>query len=158
MAGGEGCIERCRVLIEAARRLDVPVLATEHYPRGIGHLVPALRALVPAEQVFAKIHFCCAECAEILDALRALGREHVVIGGMEAHVCVLQSAIGLGARGFHPIVVADAVASRDPANRELALRRLEANRIEVASSEMVVFEWLERGATDAFRSVFPLIR
>lgn len=157
VSGGEACIERCRVLLEAARRLDVPVLATEHYPQGIGPLVPRLRTLVPAGRIFEKIRFCAADCPDVLEALGALDREQVVIGGMEAHVCVLQSALGLAARGFQPVVVADAVASRDPAERERALRRLEAHGIDVASSEMVVFEWLERGDTDAFRAILPLI-
>lgn len=158
VSAADACIARCRRLIEAARRLDVPVLASEHYPQGIGHLVPKLRALVPAERVFEKIRFCAADCPRILDALRALGRGRVLIGGMEAHVCVLQSALGLHARGFRPVVVADAVASRDPAERDLALRRVERHGIELATSEMVLFEWLERGDTEAFRAILPLIR
>lgn len=158
VSGGAACIGRCRLLIEAAGRLDVPVFASEQYPQGLGPTVSALRALLAPERVFDKICFAGADDERLSAALRASGRERIVLGGMEAHVCVLQTALGLRRDGFAPVVVADAVASRDPANRELALRRLEANGVEVASSEMVLFEWLGRAGTDAFRAIAPLIK
>lgn len=158
ISGAGRCIERCRILIEAAGHLDVPVFASEQYPQGLGRTVAALSQHLPPERVFAKVCFAGTDDEPLGAALRHAGREQVVLGGMEAHVCVLQTALGLKRDGFVPIVVADAVASRDPADRDIALRRLEANDIEVASSEMVVFEWLGRAGTPTFRTVSRLVK
>ena len=89
----------------------------------------------------------------------ATGSRHViVICGMEAHVCVLQSALGLKVLGFAPVVVADAVASRRPESREVALQRMRAHDIEIVTAEMVVFEWLREAGTPAFKAILPLVR
>jgi nicotinamidase-related amidase len=154
----DACVQRCRLLIEAARRLDVPVLAAEQYPQGLGPTVPELAALLQPAQVHAKRHFSCAAVPEIVAALEALARPTIVICGMEAHICVLQSALGLKAQGFAPMVVADAVASRQPASREIALQRLQGHGIEIVTAEMVIFEWLREADTPAFRSILPLVR
>lgn len=158
VAGADACVERCRRLIQAALLLDVPILATEQYPSGLGHLLPALADLLEPERVFAKTSFSAAAEPAIAAALAALGRDQVVVCGMEAHVCVLQTALGLGDGGYLPVVAADAVASRDPANRDLGLARLGANGVEIASSEMVMFEWLGRAGNPRFRAVLPLIK
>ena len=112
--GADACIRRCRLLIEGARRLAVPVRAVEQYPAGLGPTVPELAVLLDPAEIHAKRHFSCAGEPKIVAALEALSRPTVVICGMEAHVCVLQSALGLKALGFAVAVVADAVASRHP--------------------------------------------
>ncbi len=98
------------------------------------------------------MHFSCA-AAECLPALPGAARPQVVLAGTEAHVCVLQSAFGCAAMGREVFVVADAVASRDPANRTLALERMGRRGIHVVSREMVGFEWLERAGTGRFREI-----
>jgi nicotinamidase-related amidase len=154
----DACVRRCRLLIEAAKRLDVPVVAVEQYPEGLGPTVPELAALLDPARVHAKRHFSCAGEPRIVAALEAHARPAMVICGMEAHICVLQSALGLKALGFAPAVVADAVASRQPASREIALQRLQGNGVEIVTAEMVVFEWLREAGTPAFRSILPLVR
>jgi nicotinamidase-related amidase len=154
----EACVQRCRLLVEAARRLDVPVVALEQYPEGLGPTVPALAALLEPAQVHAKRHFSCASEPQIVAALEALARRTIVICGMEAHVCVLQSALGLKTLGFVPVVVADAVASRVPMSRTIALQRLQHHGIEIVTAEMVVFEWLREAGTPAFKAILPLVR
>ena len=158
IAGAQDCIERCRRLVLAARELAVPVLASEQYPKGLGHLVPELAALLESPEIFAKTHFSAAADPATAAALAGLGRDQVIVCGMEAHVCVLQTALGLQETGYRPAVIADAVGARDPANRERGLARLAANGVEIATSEMVMFEWLGQAGTDAFRAVLPLIR
>jgi nicotinamidase-related amidase len=154
----DGCVRRCRLLIEAARRLDVPVLATEQYPEGLGATVPELAALLEPGQVHAKRHFSCAAEPPIVAAIEASRRRSIVLCGMEAHICVLQSALGLKASGFAPVVVADAVASRRPESREIALQRLRGHGIDIVTAEMVVCEWLREAPTPDFRAILPLIR
>ncbi len=158
VAEREAVIERVAILMRAARRLGVPVLASEHYPQGIGHLLPELGALAPEGAVFEKISFSCARELGFLPRLRELARSQVVVCGMEAHVCVMQSALSLIEAGFQVFVVEDAVGSRRHADRDAALDRLRRAGGTVVTSEMVVFEWLERGDAPAFKELLALIK
>ncbi|MEX0759413.1 MAG: isochorismatase family protein, partial [Tistlia sp.] len=138
--------------------LAIPVLASEQYPQGLGPTVPALaQLLAPAERI-AKRAFSCAAEPGFLAALRESGRGQVVICGMEAHVCLLQTAIELVEAGFVVFAVADALGSRDPANREAALARMAGQGIEVVTGEMVLFEWLRRSDHEGFRDLLGLIK
>jgi nicotinamidase-related amidase len=145
--------------MRAARRLGVPLLVSEQYPKGIGPTVPALAALATPEEIFEKIHFSCAAEPAIQAQLALMGpRRQAVLCGIEAHVCVLQSALGLAAAGWSVTVVEDAVSSRRAADRDAGLRRLAAAGVTVATVEMVMFEWLGRAGTDAFRDLLKLIK
>lgn len=154
----EACLDRCMVLVRAALLLDVPVMASEQYPQGLGPTVEELAALLPRERVFAKRHFAGTADPALGAALRALDRAQIVLCGMEAHVCVLQTALGLKAEGLRPVVVADAVASRRPESKALALARLGAHGVDVVDAEMVLFEWLRAADTPAFKALLPLIK
>lgn len=145
-------VDACAWLVGVAQRLGVPVAVTEQYPQGLGATVEPLRALVPAEAIAAKIAFSCAE-GGCLDALPGADRAQVVLAGIEAHVCVLQSALGLAATGREVFVVGDAVDSREPQSRQFALERLRHAGVAVVTREMVAFEWLQRAGTDAFRAI-----
>lgn len=146
------------VLLKAAAALDVPVLASEQYPKGIGHTVAAVAAQLPEGSVIEKLHFSCLADTGFAGRLAALGRPQAVVAGLEAHVCVLQTAEGLLAAGHDVFVVADAISSRLPANHAAALRRLEAAGARIVTTEMVVFEWLARAGTPAFRELSRLIK
>jgi nicotinamidase-related amidase len=152
MHDGDRVVDACAWLVQVAQRLDVPVAVTEQYPQGLGPTVERLRALVPSSAVAAKLAFSCAE-AGCLDALPGAGRPQVVLAGIEAHVCVLQSALGLAAQGMEVFVVADAVSSRRPENAQLAFDRMRAAGIAVVAREMVAFEWLQQAGTERFRAV-----
>lgn len=158
MAEADAVIRQAGVLMDAARQLGVPVLVSEQYPKGLGPTVVALRERVDAGAIVAKLEFGCAANPELNRRLKADGRDQIVIAGIEAHVCVLQTALGLKAEGLAPVVVADAVSSRTRASHDAALARLAANGVELATTEMVVFEWLGRAGTGAFRAVSKLIR
>ena len=91
-------------------------------------------------------------------ALATLGRKTAVVAGMEAHVCVLQTVLGLKAGGYQPVVVADAIASRQPSSRELAISRMRDHGVDIVNAEMVMFEWLKVGDSKAFKDLLPLIK
>ncbi len=139
-------------LVRVAQHLRVPVMASEQYPKGIGATHADLRVLLPAGAVAEKVHFSCA-AAQCLGGLPGAERRQIVMCGIESHVCVLQSALDLRAQGKEVFVVADAVSSRDAANRELALARMRSHGVEIVAREMVAFEWLKRAGTDEFRAV-----
>ncbi|WP_416242607.1 hydrolase [Azospira sp. APE16] len=149
---GEAVIAHNLWLTQVARRLAVPVLATVQYPRGLGATVPALAEMLAPEEVVEKIHFS-AVADGCLDELPALARRQVVITGTETHVCVLQTALDLLGRGKEVFVVAEAVGSRRPEDKALALERLRQAGCVIVSREMVAFEWLHRAGTDLFRAV-----
>jgi hypothetical protein len=152
LADGDATVERCTWLMDIAGRLDVPVAGTEHYPQGLGPLVEPIRSRLPADAIGSKNRFS-AVAAGCLDALPGRDRAQVVLVGAETHVCVLQSALDLVRAGREAYVVADCVASRRHADRDLALARMRDEGVRVVSREMVAFEWLGEGGTPAFRTI-----
>lgn len=153
-----GMLAACDLLLRAARELGVPVLATAQYPKGLGGVVPGLAGLLPPGATVEKITFDAMAEPGMAGRVAALKRHRVVLCGAEAHVCVLQTAFGLQAAGYDVIAVADAVASRDPEDRQRGLARMERAGMLVATSEMVVFEWLRRADTPAFKAMIPFIK
>ncbi len=154
-------IRQARLVLRAAGRLGVPVLLSEQYPRGLGPTAPEIAALAPAAAPIEKIAFSAAADDGFRARYAAVARSQVVLLGTEAHVCVLQTGLGLldllgdAASLF---VVADAVGSRDPANVRVALQRLELAGATIVTAEMVLFEWLRRADTAAFRDLLPWIK
>ncbi len=145
-------------LVSAAERLGVPVLMTEHCPSRIGPLVPELRRRVSEEAILEKAHFMLSAEESCASRLSRLGRQQCVLAGMETHVCVMQSAFGLKQAGYQPFVVSDAVSSRNDSDRNAALQRLRDGGVGLVTTEMVLFEWLERGDTPEFRDLLPIIK
>lgn len=141
-------------LLDAARILGVPTMATEQYPKGLGPTHKSLLDRLPAE-LPDKVVFSCA-IPEIIDSFAT--RSSLVLAGIEAHVCVMQSALDMIARDKKVFVVADAVASRDTFDRDIALRRLEANGATLVTVETVAFEWLGTSASPAFKSISALVQ
>ena len=134
------------------------MVVSEQYPKGLGPTVGELLELAPDGAVMEKLHFSCASDPAIRARFDAGGRDQVVIAGIEAHVCVLQSALGFAQAGYKVAVVADACASRTEANHEAAMARLAANGVEVVTVEMVLFEWLHRAGMPEFKELSALIR
>lgn len=153
---GDAVVAGARRLAEGARLLDVPTCATEQNPDGLGRTVAELAdypQLVLPKTTFGAV----AEPG--FDTLLPPGISDVVVAGCEAHVCVLQTVLGLLAdTEYRVLVVGDAVGSRDPRNRELALTRVARDGAEVVSTEMVLFEWLRDSTHPRFREIQKLIR
>ncbi len=151
-------VRNLKILGTAARRLGVPVLLTEQYPKGLGHTLPELRTLLDGVTPIEKTAFSCCGLPAFGDRLRALDPSRVILAGMEAHVCVLLTALDLVREGFQVSVVADAVCSRTPANLELGLAQARQAGAVVTATETVVFQLLGRADTDAFREIVKLLR
>jgi len=153
-------IRNAKVLITAAEALGVPALLTEQYPQGLGATVPELaRAAAAAKAaILPKMHFSCMEDADFAAAFKATGRRQAVIAGMEAHICVMQTAVSLMEQGYEVFVVTDATSSRTLESEKACLDRLQACGAGIVTTEMVVFEWLGRAGTPAFKALLPLIK
>lgn len=158
----EQVVRHATIVLQAAARLCVPVTVTEQYPKGLGPTVTSVSEALPADAaVLPKTTFSAADdpaTMERVAAVRGSGRDQLVICGAEAHVCVLQSALGFRNAGFEVFVVADAVSSRAPSSVEAACARLLHAGCHWVTTEMVVFEWLGEAATDDFRALSPLLR
>jgi nicotinamidase-related amidase len=150
----ERTIANCRKLIRGAQILDVPVSATEQYPKGLGATTPELAELLG--EMPEKLRF---SCAEVLN-LSALDEERyqVVVCGIEAHVCVLQTVLDLVAAGLRVYVAADAVASRGKLDWQIALERMRDSGATVTTTESVLFEWCEVAGTEGFRGISALVK
>ncbi len=141
IAEAPAVVARISGLIEKAKESSLPILASEQYSRGLGPTLPALRQRLPAGAVIEKIHFAAPREADFQAALRDRAIRHCVVAGMEAHVCVLQTALALLAQGLAVTLVADAVASRQTLNRDVALARLARAGAGVTDSAAVLAAW-----------------
>lgn len=144
-------VENCAWMINLARELAVPLRVSEQYPKGLGPTVEPLRGLVEPMELMEKVHFSCAGEEGCREIILETGRDQIVVAGMEAHVCVLQTVLNLVELGKSVFVVADAVSSRDPRNVEWAFARMRQGGATVVSREMVLFEWAHKAGTDQFR-------
>lgn len=152
-------VQRIALMMTAARRLGVPLLVTEQYPRGLGPTVAEIAALATPDETVAKTHFSCAAEPAVRNQLALMApRRQAVLCGAEAHVCVLQSALGLREDGWDVYVAADGVSSRKPLDLRVGLDRMARDGVRIVTAEMVVFEWLARAATPEFRELSRLIR
>ncbi len=152
-------VRNAGVLLTVSRLLQVPAFLTEQYPKGLGSTVAALAdAAGGAVPCFEKTCFSCCGAGNLMEALHASGRRQVVMAGMEAHVCVLQSAAGLARQGFEVYVAADAIASRAPENLHNAISRFEKAGVVVTNTESVVFEWLRDSRNPHFRTISAMLR
>ncbi|CAA7616667.1 Isochorismatase hydrolase [Magnetospirillum sp. LM-5] len=158
MADPRAVYRGCSLLLRGAARLDIPVTLSEQYPKGLGPTMGELLELTPPDSVVEKIHFSCAAEPAIKDRLDGFNRKQVVVAGIEAHVCVLQTAIGFHQAGYQVFVVADACSSRLAANHQAAMARMAAAGLSVVTVEMVLFEWLHRAATPEFKDLSRLIK
>ena len=144
-------------LLETARLVDVPTIATEQYPAGLGGTAAVLAERLPAERP-AKLDFSCCGVPNLVARFRQGGRSSVVLCGIETHVCVLQTALDLCDAGLNVAVAADAVAGRLALDHELALRRMERAGALVTTCETITFEWLGTAAAPQFKAISGLIR
>lgn len=156
--GGQEAVRNAGILMQAARIMGVPTLVSEQYPRGLGRTVPQLAELMPADGPVEKLEFACPGNAGFAFRLNALAKKQVVIAGMEAHICVLQTALKLRDQGLEVFVAADAVASRKRSSMEHAFARIEDAGGAIITTEMAVFEWLEKAGSDEFKILSKLIQ
>ena len=162
IADGDAVTRAAGILIEASRQLDVPVVVTEQYPKGLGPTVEAIAGRLPNDAaVVEKMTFSAARNLDFVsqvEGLKAEGRDHIVVCGVESHVCVMQTAADLGAQGYTVHIVVDACGSRAPASKAAALARFGALGISRVTTEMALFEWLEAAGTAEFKAVSRLVK
>lgn len=153
----ERLLSNCLKLVQGAKLLQVPVVATEQYPQGLGPTLSTLAEFLPER--LPKMRFSAAEVLNWPSAAaQPEGRHQVLLCGIEAHVCVLQTAFDLLAQGYEVFIVADAVSSRRELDWKIALERLQSGGATLVTTESVLFEWCETAATPEFKQLVPIIK
>ncbi len=155
IATAQTVIANCIALVQAARLLGPPVFATEQYPKGLGGTTPALAALL--DDCPEKTRFSCAEVLGWEESSLCTHRQ-VVVAGIEAHVCVLQTTFDLLAAGFQVFIPADAVGSRSELDWRIALDRMAGGGAVITTTESVLFEWCETSDTPEFKQISQLVK
>lgn len=151
-------LQNTKLLLTAARENAVPILLTEQYPKGLGPTMPEILAESGDAEVIPKMHFSCMEDSHFATTFKALGRRQAILVGMEAHICVVQTAASLIEDNFEVFVVSDATTSRTIESEKACLDRLNAAGVNIVTCEMVVFEWLGKAGTLAFKRLLPAIK
>ena len=150
-------VKNCATLLQSAALLEIPTILTEQYPKGLGSTVPDLSQYMVGKKAVEKTAFSC--CGEPAFNRQLLGdHSQVILAGMEAHICVLQTALDLLAQGKTVFVLEDAVISRNPENKRNALSRMREAGVIISNTESLVFEWLGVAEGDAFKKISQLVR
>lgn len=159
IAEREQVLRNSLLLIRLAHVLELPVILTTQYRKGLGEIVPEITLAAPAIVPLDKVAFGCFGSAEFEARIAQFDvRDQLVVAGVESHICVAQTVLGALARGFTVHVAADAVGSRTAANREVGLRRMETAGAVITSAEMAIYELLGRSDAAAFKSMLPHLR
>ena len=158
MHGKESLDAGLEKLIRAARLLDIPIVVTEQLPEKLGPTSEPFRTLLAGAPVVAKSAFSCCGEPQFMDAVGATNKKQVILAGIEAHVCVYQTALDLLAAGYEVIAAADAVSSRAPENKTLALEALRDEGARILPVETILLALLRDAADPRFKELLGLIK
>ncbi|MCK4747685.1 MAG: hydrolase [Bacteroidales bacterium] len=151
-------LQRCTVLIRGLQVLDVPVMITEQYPKGLGPTLSSVKEVLESFSPIEKIAFSCCDEPLYGKALDESKRRKVIICGIEAHVCVQQTVIDLIGTGHLPVVVADCISSRNPVDKKVALDRMAAEGAIITTCESILFELARVAGSEEFKAISQLVK
>ena len=158
MHNKEGLSENLKRMVKGAQLLGVPILWTEQNPDGLGPTMPEIVELLPNQNPVSKFSFSCCGSEQFMKELKALNRQNILIVGMEAHVCVYQTAADLVNLNYDVQVVADAVASRTLENKQIGLEKSKEAGAGITSTEIALFELLKIAKGDKFKEIIKIVK
>ena len=154
----EELLMNCKILIQGLQELQIPTIATQQYTKGLGNTLDEIQSSVQEFSFIEKRDFSCCDEPGVSKKLKALNAKNVILCGIEAHVCVLQTAVDLKDAGFNPIVIMDCVSSRTEKNMELAKERFRFEGIMMSSYESILFELTRSAGAPEFRAISKLVK
>ncbi|OGP91628.1 MAG: hypothetical protein A2156_15255 [Deltaproteobacteria bacterium RBG_16_48_10] len=155
---GKNIIRNAKILIALTRQLKIPVLATEQYPKGLGRTIAEIREELGDTTPIEKVSFSCCGAAAFNERLEALKKNQIILAGMEAHICVLQTAMDLIKRNYEVYVAADAVGSRKKLDWEVSLRWMEKKGAMISTTEIIAFQFLKEAETEDFKQLSKYLK
>lgn len=156
--GSEALLQSVAILIKACQQLTVPIIVVEHNPEGLGSTVPGLIDVLDGIEIYKKRYFNAMADERVRRAIKASGRNHWLVCGIESHICIYQTICGLLGAGYRAEVLQDAVSSRMLAQKNIGLQRIAQSGAEISCVEMALFELLEHYEHPEFRTVLKLIK
>ncbi|MGI6030110.1 MAG: hydrolase [Eubacteriales bacterium] len=154
----EELVRNCGILIEGLRALEVPMLVTQQYTRGLGETIPEIAEKLGDFTPIDKTSFSCCGAEGFWEALEATGRKTVLLCGMETHICVLQTALDLLEKGYQVLMVEDCLSSRREEDKKMGMWRAVQAGAQPTTYESVLFELLGKAGSPAFKTISRLIR
>ena len=155
----EELLKRVRIMLEGARALEIPLIAAQQYPKGLGPLVPEVKELLPENTFIAdKITFSCFASPEFREAAEKLNRRRMILLGVETHVCVLQTALDALKLGYEVYLVEDCTDSRHVSDRAAGIALMRESGVKIVTSEMLLFRLLHDAGHPAFKTISRLVR
>jgi nicotinamidase-related amidase len=145
-------------LIKGILVMEIPILVTEQYPRGLGATIPEVAQLLPDTKPLPKVSFSCCGDEAFLQAFKKLNRKKVLIAGIESHVCVYQTAADLLASGYEVYIVNDAVAARTEQNRDTGIKMLLQSGAKLTATEAALFELLKVAKGEKFKAINQIVK
>ena len=158
MHNKEALFDNLKRMVKGARVLGLPILWAEQNPAGLGPTIREVAELLPDKKPVSKFSFSCCGNEPFMKDLKAVNCKNMLVAGIEAHVCVYQTVMGLITRGFDVWVIADAISSRTQKNYEFGLRAMEAEGAKITTVEMALFELLVAAGSDEFRKISRIIK
>ena len=150
--------KNCRILITGLTSLGVPIMVTEQYSKGLGNTITSIRDAIGTNESIEKNSFSCCGEPDFITAIKQSDKKNVIICGVEAHVCVLQTALDLSDRGYQPVVIEDCVASRKNNDKFIAVDRMRESGVIISTYESILFELCEVAGTEQFKAISRLVK
>lgn len=158
VADKEKVTENLQMLIRFAYIMGMPIMLTEHYPKGLGRTVPEIKEVLKEYRPIEKVIFSCFGSEEFKSKLKELGAKRLMLSGIESHICIEQTALDALDAGYEVHVIADAISSRTPRNLEIGVEKTRQFGAVISSTEMAMYEIMERADTREFKEVLKLVK
>jgi len=158
MHNKEALLDNLKKMVKGALILGLPILLTEQNPAGLGPTLREIAELLPGKKPVSKFDFSCCGCEQFMKELKAVNRQNILIVGVEAHVCVYQTAADLVNLNYDVQVVADAVDSRTLENKQIGLEKSKAAGAGITSTEIALFELLKIAKGDKFKEIIKIVK
>lgn len=147
------------ILVNGLKTLEIPMMVTEQYKKGLGNTIAEIKEKVADCPTFEKAAFSCCDDERFAAKLAETGTEKfVILFGIEAHICLMQTAIDLKTKGYKPVIIEDCVSSRNPENKRIAINRMLQEGIIITSYESVLFELCRYAGSDTFKAISKLVK
>ena len=146
------------ILVKGLNLLNIPLIVTEQYPRGLGGTMEGLSHIIPGFDPVEKMSFSCCDEASVMEKLSVLSKKNVIICGIEAHVCVLQTVIDLIENDYQPVLIANCTSSRNPDDLLIAIERMRQEGAIISSYESILFELARVSGTESFKMISKLVK
>ncbi len=145
-------------LIEGLKILDIPLLVTRQYPKGLGATLGTVQQHFVNEEAIDKVSFSCCDEPRFMEKVSLHAKKNIILAGIEAHVCVLQTCLDLLANGYQPVVIKDCVSSRKGKDNKTAMERMRSEGAVISTSESILFELCRYAGNERFKAISQLVK